>query len=62
MPPKLDTPIKPTIKASSHRVVSTSISNKDLLTALKSFKSEILASSKASSALQASQYDVLSAG
>lgn len=62
MPPKLDTPIKPTSKASSLRVVSTSISNEDLITALKSFKSEMLASSKASSALQASQYDDLKCG
>jgi len=62
MAPKLDTPIKPTTKASSHRGVSTSISNEDLMTALKSFKSEILASSKASSALQVSQYDDLKCG
>jgi len=62
MPPKLDTPIKQTNKASSNRVVSTSTSNEDLMTALNSFKSEKLASNKASAALQASQYDDLKCG
>lgn len=60
--PKSDTPIKQIPKvASASNNKNNPISNDDLMTALKSFKGEILSSHKSLSDLQASQYNDLKA-
>lgn len=53
MPPKLDTPIKTSQKAASSK---TLVSNEDIMSALKSFKNEMLSSNKSLSELQAKQF------
>lgn len=58
---KQDTPIKPINVASGHSKKAVSISNEDLMAALKTFKGEILSSHKSLSDLQASQYNDLKA-
>lgn len=57
-----DTPINSTIKPASSRSVSTSVSNEDLMTTLKSFKADMLASNKAISNIQATHYQDLKIG
>lgn len=60
--PKPDTPVKPVTKVTSvPSNKNTSISNEDLMAALKSFKGEMLSSQKSLSNLQASQYNDLKA-
>lgn len=59
MSPKPHTPIKNVPKPASSRYVSKPVTKDNLIAVLKSFKVEVLSSSKALSELQANQYNDL---